>query len=91
VAAVAGRRAGPPVAARAEVVAPLYRCGLAPAEPLGAGVEGPGEPVGEGARRGVGVVDDERERARALRRADQESGGERSSPSQLWRRGIGPP
>jgi hypothetical protein len=68
-AAVAGRRAGAPVAARAEVVAPLARCGLPVAQALGAGVECPGEPVGEGARGGVGVVDHERERARALRRA----------------------
>jgi hypothetical protein len=67
VAAVAGRRARPPVAARAEVVAPLDRCGLALSEPLGTPAESPAEPVREGAGRGVGVIDQQRERARALR------------------------
>jgi hypothetical protein len=59
VAAVAGWRPRAAVPARAEVVAPLDRCGLPLAKPLGARVEPPAEPVGKGPRRRVGVVDDQ--------------------------------
>jgi hypothetical protein len=64
---VAGRRARPPVTARAEIVASLDRRGLSLTKPSGAGVKPPAEPVGEGPRRGVGVVDNQRQRARAFR------------------------
>jgi hypothetical protein len=91
VAAVAGRRAGPSVAARAEVVAPLDRCALALVEPRGTGVERPAEPVGEGpppGRRG------RRPPARASACPPARptmTAGREILPSQLCRRGIGPP
>jgi hypothetical protein len=55
-------------------------------------VDSPGEPVGEGTARRVGIVDDERERTPASSGGSvQESGGDRSSPSQVCRAGIGCP
>lgn len=53
------RRAGPPVADRAEVVAALARRALPLGEAAGSGVDAPGEPVRERAARGIGIVDDQ--------------------------------
>jgi hypothetical protein len=91
VAAVAGRRAGPSVAAGPEVVGALDRCGLALVERLVGGSSAqPSQwvKVPAGASGSSTTSASERVSAGA---PDQESGGERSSPSQLCRRGIGPP
>ncbi len=77
-AAVARRRTRSPVTARAEVVAPLDRCGLALAEPLGTRAESPAEPVREGTRRASGSSTTSASERVPSGTPDQESGGERS-------------
>ena len=57
------RRAGPPVADRAEVAAALPRRALPLGEAAASGVDAPGEPVRERAARGIGMVEDEGQRA----------------------------
>src|SRR5205823_11076878 len=66
VAPVTRRRAGAAVAGRAEIVLALTRRRLALTQPACSRIEPPGEPVREGAARGVRVVDNERQRARPL-------------------------
>jgi hypothetical protein len=91
VAAVAGGRAGPPVAARAEVVAPLDWGGLAFGESLGPGSSAqPSQWVKVRAAASGSSITSASERV-PPGAPDHESGGERSSPSQLCRRGIAPP
>ena len=80
-------RAGTAVAARSEVVFSFGRRWLALAESLGSRIEASGEPVREDAAGGVGVVDDQRQRPRPFGNV-RRSGGETSSPSQLYRLGI---
>jgi hypothetical protein len=76
-------RAWPPVADRAEVVASLERCRLALGQPTGVRGDAPGEPVDEPSSWRVRIVKDQRERAAPVGGVVQDSGGERSSPSQL--------
>jgi hypothetical protein len=66
VTSMAGWRARPAVAARAEVVPPLHWRGLAFAEPAGTRVESPRDPVRENAPRRVRIVHDQRQRTRFL-------------------------
>jgi hypothetical protein len=69
VAVAAVRRAGAGVASRSEAVAPFARRGLALIEAVGARIDAPREPMGEGAHRGVRVIHDEGQEARSRRRA----------------------
>lgn len=75
VAVRAGRRARAGVADGAEVVGALGAGGCE--DSLGIWADVPDEPVGEGARRGVGVVDDEDHRTGAARDAGDCEGGRR--------------
>jgi hypothetical protein len=90
VAPVPRRRARSTVADRSEVVSPLAGrpLPLRLAQPACAWVESPRDPVREDATRRVRVGDEQRQRSRLVRDVCHRSGGERSSPSQVYRVGI---
>src|SRR5437899_10595243 len=67
--AVARWRAGAAITDRAEAVAPLQRGDFSLAQPACLRRQAPGEPVRERAAGRVGIVDDEREPPRSVRRA----------------------
>ena len=86
------RRAGPAVAGRPEVVPALGRRRLALRERARGRGEAPGQPVREGVAPRVGIVEAERQLDRSRRAAPSKpSGGETSSPSQVYVAGIGSP
>ena len=87
----AAGRAWAAVADRGEIVSPLQWRRLPLGEPACVRGDAPGEPVDEpppGASGSSRISASERV---PVGGADHDSGGERSSPSQVWRRGMVPP